>query len=331
MIFLLAILATVHLLLVSVGAVSPLINIVYEWMEPGEAGSRYQLNNRLTRFSIMAWVGGGIFGVLLGWASWSEELSGVLSRLSSKVNYGIIEYFFSLVLMVAYLVWRQRVAKPGVVQRALRCIFPLAAGTNSIYHFPVLFAVVGELKRRGLSTGDKITASEFRQEWLVESIVWAKSIHVVIAGIAVTGMVVLMIAARAKRQDDDTLYRTASLAGARMALLALVAQVLTGFWLIMSLAPSQQKLLMGGDTLATLAFAGGVFLAFIWMHLLGQGIITPIDPKSISRIAIIGTLTMLLMVTAAKVERMNSDLKAADDRGDTGIPRMIEGRLSHRD
>lgn len=303
MIVILVFLATLHLILVTVGAVTPLVNIFYEWLEPGVEDSRYQLNNRLTRFSIMAWIGGGILGLLLGVASWSDELSGALGRLSSKVNYGIIEYFFSLVLMIAYLVWRQRVAKPGFFHRSLRCLFPLAAGTNSIYHFPVLFAVVGELQRRGLWNGELITASEFRQEWLVQAIIWAKSIHVVMAGLAFTGMAVLMIAARAKRQNDESLYKTAALAGARLALVAVVAQVITGFWLITSLHPIQQKLLMGGDTIATLAFASGVFLAFVWMHLLGQGIITPMEPKSVSRIALVGALAMLLMVAATKRER----------------------------
>jgi cytochrome bd-type quinol oxidase subunit 2 len=313
MIFVLAILATFHLILVTVGAVTPLINIFYEWLERGPDDPRYQLNNRLAQFSIMAWIAGAIFGLLLGVASWSDELSGALSRLSSKVNYGIIEYFFSLVLMVAYLFWRKRVDKPGIIHRSLRCLFPLAAGTNSIYHFPVLFAVVGELQRRGIWNGEVINASQFRQEWLVQAIVWSKSIHVVTAGVAFAGMTLLMIAAKAQRQNDEPLYRTAALAGARLALLAVVAQILTGFWLITSLDPVQQKLLMGGDTFATLAFGGGVFLAFTWMHLLGRGMVTPLEGRSVSRIALVGILAMLLMVTATRRERDVSRRKPPEE------------------
>ncbi|MFP6675412.1 MAG: hypothetical protein VB878_10090 [Pirellulaceae bacterium] len=298
MLLLVILITTIHLVLVGVGAVSPLVNIFYEWLESGSNSARYKLGNRLARFGIVAWVTGALFGLILGLISWSDSLSGSLQRLESKVNYGIIEYFFSLVLMVVYLAWRQRVENPGGVHRAMRCLIPLAAGSNSIYHFPVLFTVIGELQRRGLWNGEMIGASQFRQEWLVESIVWARTTHVVFAAVAFTGLVVLMIASRAEREEDESLYRVAALAGARLALVGVLGQVISGFWLIMTLESRQQSLLMGGDLWATSAFAGGVFLAFVWLHLLGLGIISPLKAKAVSHLALIGMFSMLLMVTA---------------------------------
>lgn len=312
MIFLLALLATLHLIAVTVGAAGPLVNITYEWMESPREDVRYRLNNRLLRLAIVAWVAGGALGVLLGFLAWNDSLAGSLNRLSSKVHYGVIEYFFTLLLMVGYLVWRNRCPAPGRVHRAVRCVVPLAAGSNSIYHFPVLFAVLSELQRRGLFDGDPISAAEFRQQWLVQSMVWAKSIHVVIAGLAFCGLTLLMVSVRAGRATDEPLQRTAALAGARLALLAVVCQVLSGFWLVTTLDSGQQKVLLGGDLLTTSIFAGGVLLAYLWMHLLGQGIVTPLDRRRIGQIAVVGTACMLLMVTAAKRERLLTSRIAPD-------------------
>jgi hypothetical protein len=308
MLLLVIFITTAHLILVGVGAVSPLVNVFYEWLESGKDSSRYQIGNRLTRYGIIAWVTGALFGIVLGLVSWSEPLFGSLQRLESKVNYGIVEYFFSLVLMILYLLWRQRVKEPGRIQRVVRCLLPLAAGSNSIYHFPVLFTVIGELQRRGLWNGKMIDASQFRHEWLVSSVVWARSIHVVVAAVAFTGMAMLMMAVRAQRQNDESLYRISVLAGARLTLVGVIGQVLTGFWLITTLETNQQSLLMGSDLLTTTAFAAGVFLAFFWIHLLGPGIVSPLDNKAISRIALVGVFTMLMMVTATHRSRALSTM-----------------------
>jgi hypothetical protein len=65
---------------------------------------------------------------------------------------------------------------------------------------------------------------------------------------------------------------------------------------------------MGSDLLTTTAFAAGVFLAFFWIHLLGPGIVSPLDNKAISRIALVGVFTMLMMVTATHRSRALSTM-----------------------
>ena len=93
---------------------------------------------------------GGAVGLLLGVWIWSPALAAALRQVGSRLHFAAVEYLFSLIVvaLVGWPPWRTGSAASAGSRfgRWLRGLALLVAVTNLAYHFPVLFALVKELR-----------------------------------------------------------------------------------------------------------------------------------------------------------------------------------------
>jgi hypothetical protein len=252
------VLLPLHLLFVNLAAAGPIGCMLMEWgesrgqLECGRAG------RQLAAASIVALLLGAASGLLLGWVRWDAQSSELYGRLGRKLVFGGIELLFSLSLMLAYWRWWRSETSPG---RSWRLLLLLLAGTNLLYHFPPLFAVLTHLRETGQAVGEPITATEFRSLVMLPEVL-ALFLHIVLAALATTGVYLIWQAQR----DQANQPSSAAMWGARLALAATILQLPAGLWLTVAVSKTVQQNMMGGDPWATLAFLASLLGALSLMH-----------------------------------------------------------------
>lgn len=260
-----ALLLAVHLLLANLAAAGPLLCMLYEWREGRGHVAAGVVGRRLASWALLALLAAAASGLLVGWLGWSGPLRDALSRLERKVAFGVWEVLFSLVLMAVHVAWWRGAPARG---RWARQLVLLLAGTNLLYHFPTLFAVVGYLRHvpgAGESLGEKLSAADFRQ-LLAEPLVLAEALHVTLASFAVAGVAAIWLASRATDAVDEPSLDREAAWGARAALAATLLQVPSGIWLTVTWPRTQLQRLMGADPLASAAFALSLLLVLALLH-----------------------------------------------------------------
>lgn len=248
----------VHLLSVNLASAGPLLCIYYERAEGRGNLAAGRAGRSLAKASVIALLLGIATGLIVGVLRWNPEFQDVLKRLSRKVHYGGIEILFSLVLMVWHWRWWRDEKSRG---RVWRYVILLLAGTNLLYHFPTLFAVIAHLRREAGPAANAITASDFRQ-LLTDPSVLAEALHVTMACVAVAGTWLIYRSSRLPTAEDQATARPA----AGVALAATVLQLPIGIWLTTVYPAAAQRKLMGGDPLATLCFVASMIGALSLMH-----------------------------------------------------------------
>jgi hypothetical protein len=272
-----SLLLATHQMAASVASLGPLFCV---WLEsPAARGDRVarRLAHSLAWHTLAALALTAAVGVFQGWLAWDDDYRSAVDKLGAKVFYGILELLFSAVLMACLAVsWqRQRrrdaeaaVPSPAEVAPAevaplrgrwLRVALAILAGTNLAYHFPILMVVLARLVTGEDPAASVLTAADFRQR-IIEPAVFARCLHFWLASVAVTGGWLLAIAWRWGGDDAAPIARW----GARLAVVPTLLQLPSGIWLLSELPPLRQSRLLGGDGLATAAFATSVLLA-LWL------------------------------------------------------------------
>ncbi len=282
-----SLLLTIHLLAASVASIGPLVGV---WLEgPAARGDRTarRLAHSLAWHALAALAVTAVAGVLQGWLAWNENYQTAVAKLGGKVFYGVLEVLFSAALMVFIAVsWRRQrqrdidadinagaevsvgtevsagaeLGRLAPLQgRWWRVTMAILAGSNLIYHFPILMVVMARLVSGEDAPTAVLTAADFRQR-IVEPAVLARCLHFWLASVAVTGGWMLAISWRWGGGDAAPIARW----GARIAVVPALCQIPSGIWLLSELPPLRQSRLLGGDGLATAAFAASVLLA-LWL------------------------------------------------------------------
>lgn len=343
----LGVLLAAHIICMLVSAVNPLTAVWCEYREGRGDVLAGVVGRWLLAMALLLFVAGAVLGLLVGWIDWQGGLGSALERLPSKVFFGIIELVFSAVLILVHWQWWRRVTRPSGTIRSIRAMLGILAGTNLLYHFPVLFAVIRHLIHQGEAVGDVLSAGDFRV-YLADPAVGSRVIHVVLASVVGGGMALLagvnLFSLHRKTNEnlrgeesskvstdeptpgdstgagepptDSSVQETMSPEhatdcterdrrritawGARLALLAGVAQLPTGLWVFTQLSPVGQSRLMGGDWLASLYLVLGITTAFWMLHLLASLCLGE-DNRRLSRRAILAfVLTMILMTLSSR-------------------------------
>ena len=130
--------------------------------------------------------------------------------------------------------------------------------------FPSLFVVAGKLADAGVTTGEAIRGAEFRRlAWTGEAP--ALAIHVILASVAVAGVMLLGLALRWQRHDEspaDIVASPCGAAGGRWGRRSL--QLPIGLWTLAVLPAEMQSTLMGSHMLGTTLFIAAM-LAVFWL------------------------------------------------------------------
>jgi len=178
-----------HLMCVNVASAGPLVCIWLDW----RGGRGDMLADRVGRFlcwkSLALLLVGGLLGLFLGYLHWDESYRHVLSRFPSKIFFGVWELIFSLVLITATgLLWR--FAPHAKWARWGRAVMLILTGTNLLYHFPFLFAIISRVHAGAANPDGVVDAAVFRRLMMEDSVL-PQAVHFVFASFAMVGMTLI--------------------------------------------------------------------------------------------------------------------------------------------
>lgn len=331
----LILLLSIHLLCVAAATGGPLLCVALEWREARGDSASGRAGRYLQTASLVLLVAGAVVGLGAGAVLWDDVMRDVVTRqLASKVFFGVWELVFSILCMVGHVVWWKLAPRPALWHRAVRMLLPLAAGTNLLYHFPVLFIVLSRQVAAG-SGGHVIDASAFRHH-MIDPEVLSRTLHFWLAAVTAGAIALLPWAWRemkrgggaeelgtggwglgdgqtksaAGRTDNETLgvVRFA----ARVALLTALLQFPVGIWVAAELPPGVQGSVLGGDLVATGLFGAAVLCVMVWLHPLAALSLGDVRPANMAG-ALAGLVAIMFLMTAV-LER-GKPRSASDDDG----------------
>lgn len=295
-------LLSLHLLCMNVAAGAPLVCIWLEWRQRSkDAGAvpARQAADYLAGGAILAMLGGIGAGLCMGWLLWTSSYAELwTSRLGYKLFWGVLELAFSLVLQVGYWLWRRYGSGTGPAAAITKSVLLLLNATNLLYHFPPLFLIAGRVAASGTSGGEELRGRAFRQEMLLEEVP-SLTVHFTLASLAVTGILLLGLALRLRRQGgSEEQVLPLAVWGGRWALLPSLLQLPVGLWVLASVSRTMQGRLMGQDALATCCFLGGLVAALWLMRELVPIALGEMQRGQLLR-AMVGMVIVVILMTAA--------------------------------
>ena len=129
-----------------------------------------------------------------------------------------------------------------------------AAATNLLYHFPLLLSTVANIAHGQISPATLQTASVKQLLFSAETL--AKTLHFALAAM-VTSAIWTVVRAEGPRSV---------VLAARTGLTALLLQLFSGFWLLMTLDRPVQMALMGGQPWLTALLCGGLLASVLLLR-----------------------------------------------------------------
>lgn len=289
-----------HLLCVNVASAGPLVCIGLDWHSRKGDPLALQAARFLAWASCWTLALGVGFGLLLGWLVWEEQFSRVVPLFWNKILFGIAELVFSAVLGLIAAAWLQwgRVetgAQGRSVARWVRSILWGLSGTNLLYHFPVLFAVMTNVSAGYSVAEESVTGAAFRTLMLEQGVL-ARAAHVVLASFAVTGLALSVWAVcRAGRGPIASHELRVGAWGARLALLVTAFQLPVGLWVIGSLPPIAQRAALGADPIAGLLLATSLLGTFVLLQQLAAAAFAETTRRSLLGSVAMTVLIVILM------------------------------------
>lgn len=315
-----------HLLMVNVAMSGPLYAL---WLE--RRGRRLddrqasELGQKIAKSSWHSLVGAMLMGVAAALVihipgeEWFQE---VAQLPHGRVHWGMAELLFSLVLLILYSgLWTRLKNRPWV-HRTLA----LLAATNLMYHFPSFFIIFSKLRDEGRLV-EAIEKSEFKQLLLDPEVV-AKSLHYLLASVAMTGVVVMLMALRrfkdaeGDEEDDTDPPRRIAVIAAWVALAVSVLQLPVGFWVFVKVPVRDRDQLLGGDPLAGGLMLAGILAAVMLLHALSAVALGEEGRGKIRASAIWMLLTILFMTGVLVRLRQPGPLRETDEETRQAVPQV---------
>jgi len=276
----------------NLAAAGPLICIWLHWRasrrrdELADAAGR-----RLAWLSLWSLVAGTVLGGgLLGVSLVAEP-----KYFSVLAGFGAHKLWFLLAELGCSLLWTGLYA--ALWNRAKRyspahATVALLSITNLLYHFPPMMSAVALVDTRP-AMAEEITAMT-AIGWLQVPEILSRSVHVWLASLAVSGLALAILAMQRSAAATDADRRLAA-AGARIALVPTVFQLLVGMWVLLTLPRRAAGGLMGGDLPATTLLCVSVLLSLLLLHLLGAIAMGEVTRQSVTRCALVMLLVVLCM------------------------------------
>jgi cytochrome bd-type quinol oxidase subunit 2 len=236
-----ALLRSIHISTACLAAAGPLLAAWLHSVAARGNDHARQVGLRIVTWSLISLAVALGAGLLLGFQNHlaEENYGQLLAALRAKMEWGIAELFFSVILIVIFWRWWQRTPQLGRGRSLLRCTLAVLAATNLLYHFPLLFAVMDQLRTDPSLMGGGITSSEFRQ-LIIVPIVYTKAIHVILAGVALACLAIMIV-----DSPDGQESTTITTSAARILLVTLLLQLVVGIWMLMVMPPAQRDSLIG--------------------------------------------------------------------------------------
>lgn len=237
---------------------------------------------------------GVLLGLLVGvtgWVNGDRELVDVLPLFRSKVLWGIAEIGCSLVWAWGYWAWLKWRPPTGRFARFLHASLAVLSSTNLLYHFPPLMTVMSQVASGDLIVIEPINSADYRALIFTPHIM-AHSLHIWLASFAVSGIFLFWLARRLATPWPMIAH------GARVALVATLAQIGSGIWLMLVTPANKQSMLLGEDWLATGLLVISMLSAFQMLQQLSALAFGETDEKLPRHCAILMVVTVTLMTGA---------------------------------
>lgn len=282
-----------HLVAVYVAMMGPLVCLWLQWR-----ARRDRLAARLDRYLLWLAVAALLAAAVLGGAAIGlisqsfPDAYLAAARVLPRNRYwpfGAVELLFSLgcYLSAAMLAPGSDALSPRF---AARWLITLLGSANLAYHFPPLFVMLGVISTRHELWGRNLKFTTL----LADVEVLARVAHHLFAALVVTGMAITWYGLR---RGGEALLAVAW--GCRIAAAALLCQLFTGLWLVMSLPPGSRQMLLGDDALAALLFGGSLLLTFLVLPRVAAAAFGESERRAIV-ITISLVFAIVLLMTAAR-------------------------------
>ena len=302
-----------HLVAMNVAGAAPLVCIGLDRVGLDRESPRYRVGRQMANLSLM----GLLIGVLLGlgagtmlWLGGHTRFFIALKLLTRQVQFGMAEMVFTWACYIGYIVWWRLGPRTKTWQRLLHALLAFLGATNLLYHFPTLFAVMGNLAARVPGTEmfvEQLTHDQFMRLVYTQDVL-SRWLHFLLASFAVAGLLLSIVAVR-QREGDEARQRTYNLLaawGARVALVCTILQMIVGPWVMLAVPGGMQQRLMGGSLLATGSLLAGILFSVGLMHHLAGIAGGEVKRQAVVRSASLMLMTILLMTAALHYSRGDS-------------------------
>ncbi len=320
MIWILSIVSTLHLIAVLFAAAAPCYAL---WLECS-ASRRGDLiadalGRQISRWAMLWLACGMVLGAIALGLLWLEGTTPYFRALgiipARRLWFALAELAVYLLGMAAYVRWWRTMPRP------LHRFLAIFNAANLLYHFPPLFSAIAVASTRPelwkSHLGYRQTLSLFGDPETL-----ARTLHVILAGFAIAGVVLMWLARRAMAADitpaPDKAEGEAPAAGqgteppaaaaaeeaaarwlrrgAGAALLFTGLEIPAGVLMLMALPPASRDRLLMGDWLSTGMLAAAVFFALGLMHTLTAAALGDRSRAVVRNAAVCLALVMFLMV-----------------------------------
>ena len=290
-----------HLMCMNIASAGPLVCVWLDWRSGRGDEAAHRAAKFLAWKSTAMFVVGGVFGLLVAAFFWNDAYHDLMHVFMYKIKWGAWELLFSLLLMGAYAAIVARGAPRGLAGKLGRACIALLAGTNLLYHFPVLFIVISEVASGYIEVPEKVDAAIFRS-LMKEPSVFARSVHFWVASFAVTGVSLIGFGKWLLRQDETKgIGARIAVWGARIALVPTILQILVGIWVVSVLPPLMQQRLMGSDLVVASAFGLSIIGALWLMHQLSAVAFGDTRPRSLKMAIHLMYAVVILMTFTSRL------------------------------
>jgi hypothetical protein len=284
----------IHLLAVNVAAAGPVVCI---WLHRRAAQGDELADacgRRLAWWSFWALVVGlglGLSSLFIDWLGADDRyFHAFVGFPQRKLYFAAAEILCSLVWTGLYAAWWRK----GRKRPNWHAVLALLTAANLLYHFPPLLSAIAVASTRPEML--ELLQTQSTSKWMQHPEIASRTVHVWLSSFAVTGVVLLALAARALQ--DEALApaaRRLMAAASRIALLPTLLQILVGLWVLLALPGKAQASLMGNDLLGTSLLGASVLAALALMHVLSAGAMGDVDRRLSRKAMVLMAIVVVLM------------------------------------
>ena len=300
-----------HLLAIGIGVCLPLVVILLNrklvaFTDESHRETVWQFNLRLIRHSYILILFGSLLGFGLAGVLWSEDYHQRCHLVITKFIWAGVEWLFSMTVFAAvYLQWKRNCG--GSRASWLRATFLFIGSLNLLYHFPMLFMVIGAIPDQQVveltEAGQQLSRDGFN-ELAHSAELLSRWLHASLSLLSGTCAYVAVIAIRVANQQQDGIQRDSAISvcrwSARNMLVILFCQIAVGIWTVIAMPRGRMQNLLGDHLLATAMLLAGLILLFIqlqqWTSLIGQKVNRATLVKAVATF-----ITMFCCMVAASV------------------------------
>jgi hypothetical protein len=301
----LVVVLAVHLMAMNVAAAGPFVCLWLQWREASRGDTLAgKLSEYLARQSLVWFTVGVVLGCValyLVWILYPRSYFEAAAQIPARRYwFGIAELVFFVACLAGVMALPQREGQSGRGRRFwLQWSLGWLAATNLMYHFPPLFALISVLSARPHEwTGEVRFVA-----WMFEPEVAARTMHFVLASIAMTGLVVMGYALKMPAETEPRDRRRVSAWGGWLALAPSLCQLLVGMYVLLQLPDESRDRLLGDDWLGTGLFGVSLLVTVVLFQRLAAVALGEFDRKEIVRSMMWMAIVVLLMVAARQRAR----------------------------